>query len=342
MALAIGGDGIGCCAVNFSPALLRACLRKVSPLAPVILSLGLLAGCATTRPTAARREAARDEGLKLQIFLDARNFGPGVVDGRPGEFTTKALEFYNKAHWLPAGARPEVSAIQEYTVYTVAPEDLAVLGTMAVEPADIAKQKRLPYTTLGELIAERFHTTKGFLAEINRGKDVDALVAGDSVTVPNVARPFRADKFPSTYPAPAAGVAKSRRVLVDVSTRMLEVREGERLLAAFPITPGSSEHPAPAGEWRIVGAVPWPWYRYDEGVLKRGERTEEFFLFPPGVNSPVGILWAGTNRPGVGIHGTPNPDTIGRAGSHGCIRLANWDAAAFYTLVAKGTPVTIR
>ncbi|HRJ72178.1 MAG TPA: L,D-transpeptidase, partial [Terrimicrobiaceae bacterium] len=155
-------------------------------------------------------------------------------------------------------------------------------------------------------------------------------------------RPFRADKFPSTYPAPTTGAASSRRVLVDVTARMLEVREGGRLLAAFPITPGSAEHPAPVGEWRIVGAVPWPWYRYDEGVLKRGERTETFFLLPPGVNSPVGILWAGTNRPGVGIHGTPNPESIGRAGSHGCIRLANWDAATFHTLIAKGTPVTIR
>lgn len=328
--------------MKFCPASLKVAARKLTPLALGIASLAFLGGCATTKPTVVKREKSRDEAIQLQIFLDARHFGPGVVDGSAGEFTTKALEFYNKAHGLPAGARPDVSAIQAYTVYTIAPEDLAVLGTMAVEPADIAKQKRLPYTTLGELIAERFHTTKGFLAEINRGKDIDALAAGDSVTVPNVARPFRADKFPSTYPAPVASVAKSRRVLVDVSTRMLEVREGGRLLAAFPITPGSSEHPAPAGEWKIVGAVPWPWYRYDEGVLKRGERTEEFFLFPPGVNSPVGILWAGTNRPGVGIHGTPNPDTIGRAGSHGCIRLANWDAAAFYTLVAKGVPVTIR
>ncbi len=321
---------------------LQATARRLHPLALGVTAAVFLAGCATVKPTAGTRERPKDEAIKLQIFLDARHFGPGVVDGSPGEFTAKALDRYNEAHGLAAGTRPDVSTIQAYTSYTVAPEDLAVIGTMAVEPVDIAKQKRLPYTSLAELIAERFHTTAGYLAEINRTKNIDALAAGDSVTVPNVARPFRADKFPSTYPAPAAGVAKERRVLVDVSTRVLEVREGGRLLAAFPITPGSTEHPAPAGEWRIVGAVPWPWYRYDEGVLKRGERTEEFFLFPPGVNSPVGILWAGTNRPGVGIHGTPNPDTIGRAGSHGCIRLANWDAAAFYTLIAKGTPVTIR
>ncbi|MDP4625558.1 MAG: L,D-transpeptidase [Akkermansiaceae bacterium] len=74
----------------------------------------------------------------------------------------------------------------------------------------------------------------------------------------------------------------------------------------------------------------------------RGERTDDFHNLPPGPNNPVGILWAGLNRPGIGIHGSPAPDTIGRAGSHGCIRLSNWDAATFYTLVGKGSAVTIR
>jgi lipoprotein-anchoring transpeptidase ErfK/SrfK len=307
-----------------------------------IVLAGFLTGCATVEPGSTAGSKGRDQTVRLQIFLDERHFGPGVVDGSEGEFTSKALERYNEARGLPAGSQPDVSAIEPYSTYMVTSEDAGVLGTMAVEPADIAKQKRLPYTTLSELVAERYHTTAGFLAVLNPGKDLTTLAPGDVVRVPNVARPFHADKFPSTYPAPSASVAGNRRVLVDLNARMLEVREGPRLLAAFPITPGSAEHPAPVGEWKIVGAVPWPWYRYDEGVLKRGERTETFFLFPPGVNSPVGVLWAGTNRPGVGIHGTPNPDTIGRAGSHGCIRLANWDAAAFYTLIGKGTPVTIR
>jgi lipoprotein-anchoring transpeptidase ErfK/SrfK/uncharacterized protein YceK len=300
-----------------------------------------VSGCATVETTTGSKRQ-RDHNVQLQIFLDQEHFGPGVIDGSLGEFTSKALSRYNEAHGLPAGAQPDVSILLPYTTYTVTPEDVATLGEMAIEPVDIATQKRLPYTTLPELVAERFHTTVGFLAELNPGQNLSTLAPGSTLTVPNVARPFRADKFPSTYPAPSGAAASRRVVLVDLSARMLEVREGARLVAAFPITPGSTEHPAPVGQWKIVGAVPWPWYRYDEGVLKRGERTADFFHFAPGVNSPVGILWAGTNRPGVGIHGTPNPDTIGRAGSHGCIRLANWDAATFYTLIAKGTPVTIR
>ncbi len=313
-------------------------------LAALVLSLALLGlnGCSTRPLSSASSVSERDRTVQLQIFLDSRQFGPGIVDGRSGEFTAKALALYNQSRGLRQSAEPDVSAVSPYTTYTVTAEDLAVLGTMAVEPAEIALQKRLPYTSLGELLGERFHTSQGFLAELNRGVLIDSLPAGSSVTVPNVHRPFRVHRFPSGYTAASPAVTATRSVFVDTSLRMLEVRDGVNVIAAFPITPGSSEHPAPVGEWRIVGAVPWPWYRYDEGVLKRGERTDAFFMFSPGPNSPVGILWAGLNRPGVGIHGTSSPDTIGRSGSHGCIRLANWDAASFYSLIRKGVPVTIR
>lgn len=304
-----------------------------------ILALGL-AGCASTSAPSAPKLSVQDQAVQLQIFLDSHRFGPGVVDGHPGEFTAKALALYRHAHGLPVDAKPDVSGIRPYTTYTITSEDLAALGTMAAEPAAIAKQKRLPYVGLGELLGERFHTTRAFIYQLNPGVTIDSLAPGAVVKVPNIARPFYADRFPSSYAR--VGSSGGRSVLVDTNLRMLEVREGGKLLAAFPITPGSSEHPAPIGEWKIAGIAPWPWYRYDEGVLKRGERTETFFMFPPGPNSPVGILWAGLNRPGTGIHGTAYPETIGRSGSHGCIRLANWDAATFYTLAQKGMPVTIR
>jgi len=309
----------------------------------LLLSSGLLglSGCVSTQGVGRGSSLSkRDQTARLQIFLDARNFGPGVVDGREGEFTTKALHAYRQSHGLSDSYLPDLSAINPYTTYVVTAKNRAALGTMAREPAEIAKQKRMPYIGLIELVAERFHTTRGFLAELNPGQAIDALPAGSVVRVPNVARPFRVDAFPSAY-GPASSSA-TRRVIVDTSYRMLEVLEGARVIAAFPITPGSAEHPAPIGNWKVAGVAPWPWYRYDEGVLKRGERTESFFMFPPGPNSPVGILWVGLNRPGIGIHGTAYPETIGRAGSHGCVRLANWDAATFYTLAAKGMPVTIR
>lgn len=314
--------------------------RPVLALCGGVFSLWLT-GCATAPIPAKPSTEARDQTIRMQIFLDSQRFGPGVIDGRPGEFTAKALNLYRQSQGLAPDAIPDVSAIQPFTTYTVTAKDLGTLGSMASEPEEQAKQSRLPYTSLIELVSERFHTTQTFLRHLNPGREFNHLTAGDVVTVPNIRRPFRADAFPSQYPAPA-GSAAGRRVIVDTRYRMLQVREGERLLAAFPITPGSTEHPAPEGEWKVTGVAPWPWYRYDEGVLKRGERTETFYNLPPGPNSPVGILWTGLNRPGVGIHGTTTPDTIGRAGSHGCIRLSNWDAATFHTLVQKGMAVTIR
>lgn len=309
--------------------------------AGIVLSI-LQPSCSTIEPSIPPRVSARDRTVQLQIFLDSQHFGPGAVDGRPGEFTTKALELYRNVQHLPPAALPDVSKVQPFTTYTITADDLGTLGTMASEPGDLAKQRRLPYVTLGEALGERFHTTEAFLRELNQGMDLNLLPAGTVITVPNVDRPFDPTVFPSRYPAPPSSVAKMRSVLVDTQSRMLQIQEGDRVIAAFPITPGSVTHPAPIGKWTIVGAVPWPWYRYDRGVLDRGERTKDFFNFPPGTNSPVGILWAGLNRQGIGIHGTSSPESIGRAGSHGCIRLANWDAAIFHTLAREGTPVTIQ
>lgn len=314
---------------------------RATAITGALLALAL-ASCATRAPSPATERLPQDQTLKLQILLDSKGFGPGVVDGRPGEFTSKAAALYQQSRGLPAESSPATEEIQAYSTYTITAQDLGAVGIMASGAENQSKQEKLPYTSLVELLSERFHTSQKFLRGLNPGLDFNAAGSGATITVPGIRRPFRFDAFPSTYPAPSPVTAKARRVIVDLKQKILQVVENGQTIAAFPITPGSSEHPAPVGEWRIVGAVPWPWYRHDEGVLSRGERTDNFFNLPPGPNSPVGILWAGLNRPGVGIHGSPVPDTIGRAGSHGCIRLSNWDAATFHTLVGKDTPVTIR
>ena len=102
-----------------------------------------------------------------------------------------------------------------------------------------------------------------------------------------------------------------------------------------------SDHPAPIGDWHIDEIATFPWFRYDEGVLERGERTEDSLIFLQArvIRSEFSLQ---LDRPGDGIHGAPNAATIGRAGSHGCIRLANWDAALIRNLVTVGTPVSIQ
>jgi hypothetical protein len=135
-----------------------------------------------TQPVRQGVAAARAQAVQMQIFLDANHFRPGMVDGRLGEFFEKALALYNANHGQPADASPDVSGIQPYTVYAVTAEDLGQVGVMATDHAEVAKQKSCPYTDLGDVMAERFHTTARFLAAINPTIDINQLQAGQALT----------------------------------------------------------------------------------------------------------------------------------------------------------------
>jgi lipoprotein-anchoring transpeptidase ErfK/SrfK len=113
------------------------------------------------------------------------------------------------------------------------------------------------------------------------------------------------------------------------------------MLAAFPITPGKPQF-IPHGQWKIVNMTTTPDFRYDKQFLEQGTRSTTAFAIPPGPNSPVGILWAGLSKSGIGLHGTANPRTIGRAQSAGCVRFANWDAIRLPTLVRPGALVIVK
>ncbi|MGH8164175.1 MAG: L,D-transpeptidase family protein, partial [Rhodanobacteraceae bacterium] len=274
---------------------------------------------------------------------DDNEFGPGKIDGKMGEFFGKALVAYKKAHGLPpTGAVDEqllAQVPQPYTTYTIRPEDEQFVGETASKPSEQAKLKAMKYGSLLEFVAERYHAAEDFLRKLNPGMDLEQLKVGDTVNVPNV-QPFEIEKL-SEHFIPANPALAGREIFIDTRERFLEVHEGDKLVAEFPITPGSKTLPAPLGVWKILGVAVLPWFRHDEGVLMHGVRTNDFYNIPPGPNNPVGILWMGLNKPGIGIHGTNNPETIGRAGSHGCIRMANWDAVRIKDLVSVGNKVTI-
>ena len=122
---------------------------------------------------------------------------------------------------------------------------------------------------------------------------------------------------------------------------MLDLVDANRVIASFPITPGSKSLPAPIGTWKVVKVTTMPIFRWDEAMLKHGRRSSDFYTIAPGPRNPVGIVWIGVNKKGIGIHGTDSPDTIGRSASHGCIRLANWDAARVVNQVTAGMTVEI-
>ena len=82
-----------------------------------------------------------------------------------------------------------------------------------------------------------------------------------------------------------------------------------------------------------------PDYHYDPKFGWKTVKTKQKLTIAPGPNNPVGLVWIDLTAPSYGIHGTPEPDTIGKTASHGCIRLTNWDAVDLAAMAKPGTVV---
>ena len=288
--------------------------------------------------------AITDSQVQLQIFLDQKLFGPGKIDGLPGEFTTKALKRFQRANGLSetgvVGDLPIGIINPVYTTYEIKQGDLKFIGDCPGSPQEQAKVKYLPYESLLEFLTERFHCAPEFLQHINPGVKLGSLKVGSVAKVPNV-EPFKIEDIGETGNIPEVPEFQSRVITVDTREKMLDLRDGDKLLASLPITPGSGSLPTPPGTWRIVGVAQLPTFRWDKSVLMTGVRSDTFYMLPIGPNNPVGVMWIGLNKPGIGIHGTNNPQTIGRAASHGCMRTANWDVVRLSKQVTAGMTVII-
>jgi lipoprotein-anchoring transpeptidase ErfK/SrfK len=256
-----------------------------------------------------------------------------------------------------------------FITYAVTAADLQNVGKLPASPKEQAKLKALLYRNPTDAIAEKFHCDIHFLEQLNPGK-TKSIKPGDQLRVPNV-EPFELgtvkeikpgseinapaanelpdepdnataqELTPSQNPAATPASSPSTSVKIDTKTNILGVLEGEKLIAAYPVTIGSAQTASPIGDWKVKGISKWPRFRYDEKMLKHGERSGHFYMLPPGARSPVGVLWIALNKKGIGMHGTAAPDSIGHSVSHGCVRLANWDVVRLAERVKFGTPVSI-
>jgi len=323
-------------------------------------AVGFSAPCPAAEDSA---ESGPEERIvRLQIWLDQSPHKPGKIDGYWGKFTRDAVARHDKAagrtreldEEAPEDFQLPIDQIADvFAEHEVSQSELDQLGSIPSEPAAKAAKERLPYETLLELVAERYHSDPELIEHLNPDYDWDHPESGDTLKFPNVATPFevraaqrlkdeeKETGTPETNESRSKEALTSRTVEIVTSTNHLLVRENGEVVRSYPITPGADNNPAPEGEWE-VSAVAWmPTFRYDEKMLKEGERSDEGHIFPPGPNSPVGIVWMALNRDGIGIHGTKDPDTIGRSASHGCIRLSNWDALDLGKYLRVGTPVKI-
>jgi lipoprotein-anchoring transpeptidase ErfK/SrfK len=123
--------------------------------------------------------------------------------------------------------------------------------------------------------------------------------------------------------------APKRVIVVSLEDHKLALIEDGQLKKVYRVAVGKPSTPSPTGTFTIERRVVNPTYHHNGKTV------------PPGPNNPVGTRWMGLSKHGYGIHGTNEPNSIGRAASHGCIRMARADLEEFYALVAEGDTVEL-
>lgn len=294
--------------------------------------------------------------LQLQVVLSKLGFSPGVLDGKGGESLNDALRGFQESRGLPKTGKLDTATqaalapfakVEATKTLTLTAEALRGPFTypFPTEEADKAKLKSLDYRNALEALAERFHTTPKTLIALNSGDT--RLAPGVQVVFPNAlpsSRDFSTLKDEAARARLNAlnvdpNVPQAERVVVDKSDRVLRVYDAnDRLVAQFPATMGSKTDPLPIGTWTIKGVSYNPDWNYNPAILKRADKSDPVMRIPPGPNNPVGVVWIDLSKEHYGIHGTADPEKIGRAESNGCIRLTNWDAARLSLMVKAGVP----
>jgi lipoprotein-anchoring transpeptidase ErfK/SrfK len=288
----------------------------------------------TRRRARAAAGAAQPLLVRAEVLLGRAHFSPGVIDGRDGTNLKRAVAAYRQAHDLPAGgvdgtllqsltAEDTAPVTQDYVV-TAQDEKGPFLQTVPTSMPALARLDRVGYATPLEALAEKFHMSEALMKTLN--PDADFAAVGTRLVVVQADGP------------PLAPVAKVEVDKTANQVRALDV--AGRPIAVFPATVGSSERPAPSGDWAVKAVTSNPNYIYDPSRLTFGDRRHGKLTIAPGPNNPVGAVWIALTAETYGIHGSPDPNVIGKTASHGCVRLTNWDAVLLGKALARGTPVS--
>jgi lipoprotein-anchoring transpeptidase ErfK/SrfK len=305
--------------------------RALSWLAAVGL---VLSSYGSAMPTAAPRRPHSEQLLAQQVYLDRAHFSPGEIDGVGGPNTTRAASAFAKVKGMPVSEALAADATPATTEYVITDGDLKGPFIDAI-PEDMMAKAQLPalsFTSVVEALGERFHASPALLRRLNPRV---RFAAGDTVVVPNVVT--AADASPESRPA-----ANRPHVVVTVpreASALTVTDEAGQVIYHAPATTGSEHDPLPIGEWKVTGVARNPRFSYNPALFWDADPSHAKATIPPGPNGPVGVVWIDLSKPHYGIHGTPEPRTIGHTESHGCVRLTNWDAAAVANLVTVGTKV---
>jgi len=292
------------------------------------------------------------EIFHAQVLLDVAGFPAGVIDGKKGMSFRKAVQGFQESRGLDETG--ELDGPTRQALLSIGRQSTVNLSLgrevfdgpfvypLPKNPEDQARLSFIGYRNQLEKLAEMFHTTPDTIVALN-GPD-KLMRLGETLRLPNVlpssrgydgnlkaehAAWFNALNVDANQPA-------GDHVVVDKSEGVLKVLDSsDRLVAQFPVTMGSRQFPLPIGQWKVTTYSFVPPFNYQPDILANPKTDEEVHL-PPGPNGPVGIAWLDLTKEHYGIHGTNEPQTIGRAESSGCIRMTNWDVLRLSRIMKPG------
>ncbi len=304
---------------------------------------------AATTPAAARPsvsvETTRSERLtsaRRQTLLARTGFSPGVIDGKAGRKTKLAVERYQEARGLSVtgtldeatlaaiASSDKLASGESWTrAYTITDADMALItGPIPTDWNERAALDVSGYEHLRELLSERGWCSPELVDMLNPGVTVNDLGAGDTVTLPDVSGP---------------ALPRLSRVEIDLEEKIVLGFDGEgRNVSLMHCSIAKAMEKRPVGELRVKVLATDPEYTFDPKDWPEVQGIDRKLRIAPGPRNPVGAAWIGLDKPGYGIHGTVRPQDIGKTGSHGCFRMANWDAVRLAKAVKVGTVVDVR
>lgn len=303
----------------------------------------------------------KGELFHAQVLLDAAGFSPGAIDGKDGSSFKQALRGFQAANGAePTGKLdgPTRAALLKIgkvsTVYIkLGPDDVksTYVYPLPSDPEKQFKYKFLGYRNMLEKVAERYHTTPATVVALNGPEKL--IGPGQTLRLPNVvpsSRDYSGSDDKGAYLMNLLNVdghqPRGSYIVVDKSEGVLKVLggpvpdEGEvpsygQVLAQFPVTIGSEHDPLPIGRWKVQTFSFLPPFHYQPNLFWDAKDTAKEHMLAPGPNGPVGVAWLDLTKEHYGIHGTPNPEKIGKTESHGCLRLTNWDVVRLARIMMK-------